>query len=232
MENTTTDSTTTSAEQFDSQEFFKKHLIRSENGALEVQGDDLSPVELALCETEKRRRGSQAASSREKARADRGELELTKVKDNIRGVQIAEPVDPALKYSDPDAYIAQTLAAQTTDPYQEAFDTASKQASQEASQMTVDSVLLTHNQSHPDRQVTLDMLEMDLPPRLVSEFETGKISPADFLNQAADILYRPTEIGNTVIPNVPDLGEVGGQTTPTDDGSNDKLMENYSTAIF
>ena len=232
MEIQTNDQTTDSAEQFDSQGFFKEHLIRTDEGSLEVQGDDLSPVELALLETEKRRRGSQASSSREKARADRGELELSKVKDNIRGVQVAEPIDPALKYSDPDEYIKQTLAAQTIDPYQEAFDTASQSATQEVQQMSVDTVIAQHNQTHPDRQVTPEMLELDLPPRLVKQFQTGNLSPSDFLEQAADILYRPREVVSPTIPGMPDLGDVQGQTTPTSNNSDDKLLANYASAVF
>jgi len=223
---------TTEKSQFDSQAFFRSHLVKSEEGQLEIVGEDLGPMELALLETEKRRRGSQAAQSREKVRADKAELENTKVQKNIRDVVPKDEVDPALKYTDPDKYIELKLAERADDPYQEVFDTASSEAAQEVGQMTVDGLITEHNTNFPDKQISLDMLEMDLPPRLMAEFTEGKLAPSEFLRQAADILYRPTEIANQELPTTPDLGAVGGQTTPTDDGSNDKLTANYASAIF
>lgn len=226
------DPTTTSAEQFDSQTFFKNHLVKAEDGSLTIQGESLNPMELALLETEKRRRGSQAASSRDKARADKTELELAKVKEGVIKIQPTQTIDEALKYSDPDEYIRLKLAESSSSPYQEVFSTASEQATVEAGKMTVDQVIASHNETHPTKQVTLEMLEYDLPPRLVNEFQSGKMSPSDFLEQASDILYRPTAIANQEIVNMPDLGAVAGQTTPTDDGSNEKLMANYASAVI
>ena len=224
--------TTPSAEQFDSQTFFKNHLVKGEDGNLTVSGDNLAPLELALLETEKRRRGSQASNSRETARATKAELELQKVKEGVINIQPQQPIDEALKYSDPDEYIKQTLAARDSNPYQETFDTATQYAAQEAGKMTVDNVIANHNQNNPTKQVTLEMLEQDLPPRLVNDFQSGKMSPQDFLGQAADILYRPTIAANQATPDMPDLGAVGGQTTPTDNGSNDTLVANYAQAVF
>ncbi len=225
---------TPSAEQsFDPQTFFREHLVKSEDGKLEIKADGLGPVELALLDTEKRRRGSQAATTREKIRADRAGIELDKLKEIVPNVEHGKTVvDESLKYTDPDAYIEQTLKARSHDPYTEAFDTASKFATQEAGRMTIESVIAEHNQAHPDKQVTQEMLELDLPPRLVSEFQAGNMAPSEFLDQASALLYRPTETHNQTIPVTPNLGEVGGQTTPTDDGGNDKMMANYATAIL
>ncbi len=217
---------------FDSANFFRNHLVKQDNGSLEITGDDLSAVELALLDTEKRRRGSQASSSREKARADRTEVELIKVKEGVQTMTQPTPIDPALKYSDPDEYIKQTLVAQRSDPYQETFDTARQQASQEVGQKTAETMLAEHNADNPDRVLNMNMLEMDLPPRLVNQFQSGDLSPQDFLSQAADVLYRPTETHNPSIPVTPDLGAVAGGSTPTDEGGNDAMVENYSKAIF
>ena len=189
---------------------------------------------MALLETEKRRRGSQASTSREKARADRFELEINKVREIIPTIDAnALVVDETLKYSDPDEYIRQSLEnAQRKDPYNEAFDTASKYAADEIGQKTVAGEIAAHNEANPKQQISMDMLELDLPPRLLNEFSEGKMGPREFLEQAANILYRPTETHNVNIPVTPDLGDVGGQTTPTDNGSNDKLSENYASAVF
>ncbi len=229
-----TETQTSSREQssFDSQTFFREHLQRSSDGKLEVSGNDLSSVELALLETEKRRRGSQAAVAREKVRADKFELELGKVKETITNVKAPTPVDQSLKYSDPDEYIKQQLEAQRANPYEEVFDAASQYAQQTVGAQTVQSVITEHNQAYPDKPLTEEMLNLDLPPRLLNQFEKGDMSPQDFLAQAADILYRPTEVVNQAIPNTPNLGDVGGQTSPSDDGSNDALVESYAKAIF
>jgi len=223
--------TTTSAEQFDQKAFFTEHLHRSSDGSYEVKGDDLGPLELALLETEKRRRGSQATISREQAKARRAEIELAKVKEAVPKVQVTQ-VDEALRYSDPDEYIKQTLDARGGNPYDEVFNTASQQAADEAGHATVEGEIAFYNEEHPDTQITAEMLEMDLPPRLIREFSEGKLHPQDFLSQAADILYRPTETANQTIPVTPDLGAVGGSTTAESNGSNDKLLDNYANAVF
>jgi len=226
--------TTPEEGQFNSSDFFKEHLHRSEDGKYEIQGEDLAPVELALLETEVRRRGSQAAVTKEQMRANRVEIELNKVKEVIPTVDTQRKVvDEALKYTDPDEYIRLSLEAkQATDPYTDAFATASRYAEEQVGQMTLEGVIAAHNEAHPDRAITEGMLELDLPPRLVREFSNGKLSPSDFLDQASTILYRPTEIANQELPSMPDLGAVSGQTTPTDDGQNDTLMANYASAVI
>jgi len=224
-------STSREQTQFNSQEFFKEHLHRTSDGKIEIVGNDLGPVELALLETEKRRRGSQAAVAREKVRADKYELELGQVKEKIPTIKPTE-VDESLKYSDPDEYIRQQLEAQRSDPYEKVFNEASQYAQQTVGVKTVEAVIAEHNIAHPDKPLTLEMIDYDLPPRLLNEFAEGKMSPQDFLVEASDILYRPKEVHNELIPETPNLSEVGGSTTPTDDGSNDKMMANYASAIF
>jgi len=217
---------------FDTKAFFTEHLIRNETGGYDVKGDDLDPMQLALLEVEKRRRGSQASISKEKARADRSELELQKVREIIPTVQHVPAVDESLKYSDPDEYIKQTLEAARANPYDEAFNTASQQAADEAGQRTVEGEIAQFNADNPTTQITLEMLELDLPPRLLNEFAQGKLAPQDFLGQAATIMYSPTETHNVETLAQPDLGNVGGQTAPSDDGSNEALAQNYASAIF
>ena len=222
---------TPSAEQFDSQSFFKEHLQRTSDGKVEIVGNDLNPVELALLETEKRRRGSQAAVAREKVRADKYELELGKVRETITQVQ-PQIVDESLKYADPDEYIKQQLEIQRNNPYDEVFDAANQYAQQTVSARSVQEMISEHNQNYPDKPLTEEMLNLDLPPRLLNQFEQGNMSPQDFLAQAADILHRPKEVVSPEPMGMPDLGKVGGQTTPTDDGSNDAMLANYGQAIF
>jgi len=145
---------------FDTQEFFREHLVKSDSGKFSIQGNELSHIEMALLNVEVKRRGEQGATSREKARADRSELELSKVKENVRGMDQAPQIDQALKYSDPDEYIRQTLEAQSRDPYQDVFDASSKQASQESGQTTMDSAM-THTKMFSMHQVSKQAKSQD-----------------------------------------------------------------------
>ena len=217
---------------FDPQEFFREHLQRTNDGKIEIVGDDLSAMELALLDTEKRRRGSQAAVAREQARANKSELELNKVRETIVDFKPTNTIDESLKYSDPDEYIKQTLEAQRANPYKEVFDAADQYAQQTVGAQTVQAVLAEHNQMDPSRPLTEEMLNMDLPPRLLSQFEQGAMSPQDFLAQAADVLYRDREVHTDTPPGTPNLGRVGGSTKPSSDGSEEKQMAQYANAVF
>ncbi len=219
--------------QFDSQTFFREHLQRTDDGKLEIQGNDLSPVEMALLETEKRRRGSQAAVTREQNKASRFELELAQVKEKIPQMETRAPIDESLKYSDPDEYIRQSLEAKRSDPYEEVFDAASQYAQQTVGEQSVARVIEDYNQANPKTPLTEQMLDNDIPPRMLQELASGHVTPQDFLARAGAMLYGSGDSnGNQDIPVTPDLGNVGGTTTPTDDGSNDAMAANYAKAVF
>ena len=148
---------------------------------------------------------------------------------HITKVKQPEPVDPNLKYTDPDKYIELMMAQKNgSDPYQTVFDEASAIASQQAGQLSMTHLLEQHNKNNPDKQITPDMLDMDLPPRLINEFKEGKVAPSVFLEKAADILHRPTTVANQTPPSQPNLGDVPGGVSPSDGGSNDNLVEAYA----
>ncbi len=226
--------TTEPRDQFDAEAFFKDNLTREEDGSVSVKEGDFSPVEKSLLITEKRRRDAQRTMSHEKTRADKVTLELNKVKEVLPNHFTAntDEIDPNLKHTDPDAYIEQVLAAKAQDPYSKVFEEASEYASQAVTTLTMEQTLAAHNEAYPDKAITNDMLSLDLPPRLEQEFKAGKISSAEFLNQAADILYKPTKVVSPSVESQPNLSEVGGQTNPTNDETRDAVMANYENAIF
>ncbi len=135
-----------------------------------------------------------------------------------------------MKHDDPDAWRAELNK----------LEQATYAAGQEKSKQTRESVtrdveigrraklLADHNQQHPDAQITDDVLERDLPPRLVNKLNDGSISFDDFLIEASKYIATPKTIKSGEADNLPNLGKVGsGQDTPQGDSNTD-----YANAIF
>lgn len=71
-------------------------------------------------------------------------------------------------------------------------------------------------QANPDIQLTNDVVQNDIPPRITKQLETGKITFGEFLNQCKDYLTK----GKVVRPQVdtpkktPNLSAAGGGGHP------------------
>jgi hypothetical protein len=84
-------------------------------------------------------------------------------------------------------------------------------------------VLSEFNQENPDLEINDDVIDNDIPPRIKDKLETGKISFDDFLGEVKDYLTSDKKIyqGDKTL-NQPNLGDVGGGSTPTESGDSSK----------
>lgn len=140
-----------------------------------------------------------------------------------------------LKYSNPDEWRAKINVLE-----QKAKDTLKEEVETEASKVIVEDTLVTRqkqleefNRSHPELKLTDDVIKYDIPPRITTQLEQGKITFEQFLEQASNFLSAPKVIGDgNTVTNQPDLTTVGGDSTPTKASTDKDIVTSYKDEIY
>lgn len=217
---------------FNAETFVNTNLVKDESGTLAMKEGTYTPEQDALLKTEMRRRETNSSYSKERLRADKAELELDTLKKNLHNIPQAPVIDEDLKHVDPDAYIEQVLAAKAFDPYAEVFQQSSEQANSQVGQLTLDGAIAIHNQRNPDKPITPDMMNYDLPPRLVKRFQGGEISATEFFGEAATLLYKPKTVAQEPVVGQPNLNNVTGGSLPGQVDKDAEAANTYATAVI
>ncbi len=140
-----------------------------------------------------------------------------------------------LKFSNPDAWRAKlnSLEADARAKHNEQLSKVQAEASQQVELGRRAQVLEEYNRSHPDFQITDDVISYDVPPRITKKLESGEITFEDFLGEVSSYLQAPKKVGT---PNKtlgqPDLSEVGGGTEPSDSAVTKSIAENYANIVY
>ena len=104
--------------------------------------------------------------------------------------------------------------------------------SQTTEQDRRDAVLKAFNEEHPDAPLTDDMLEGDIPPRIVQKLAKGEITFEAFLQESHDFVTAGTVIGSETPAKNPGLGKAGGGSEPSEEAQEKKEVSDYSTTVF
>ena len=208
---------TNSTEEFKKQ-FFDQHLERVK-GKLRIKEGEYDDVTKTALTTELRRRNTESYATKlatENARLHT-QLELLQNKVSSDFIPKDTPiVDENLKYTDVDEFVKQTLEANNTNTSQQVFQEVQQQAQAVTQQQAVDLAVATHNQKHPDRQITPQLLAMDLEvdPDLTDSLSRGEITTEEYLDVISTNIYSINTVDNTNEHNEPNLSSVGGANTP------------------
>jgi hypothetical protein len=147
---------------------------------------------------------------------------------------MAEELDD-LKYRDPDAWRLKITALETDahNIHREKLTAAASAASIEAELERRAQVLAEFSSSHPDIILTDDIIQYDVPKRILNKLETGEVTFEAFLDDVYNYLLTPKTFGsaNTVL-NQPNLTNVGGDSTPTASAISKTLDAAYSKMVF
>ncbi len=70
-----------------------------------------------------------------------------------------------------------------------------------------------HNRLHPNRPITDDVIQNDIPPRITKQFSEGKISIDDFLKKVDKYLTTEKVVKQKKVVKQPNLSKSGGRAT-------------------
>lgn len=140
-----------------------------------------------------------------------------------------------LKYEDPDAWRAKVnqLEREAAQKHQETLDEAGRLAAQQAELERRAQVLEEFNSSHPTLQITDEVIQYDVPPRITKKLEDGSISFEAYLEEVHNYLNTPKVIGDgNKTLNQPDLTKTGGDSTPTKGAVDIDIAKDYADMVF
>lgn len=193
----------------------------------------------AQIDYEKRFKDTQASytKSQQELKAVKAKLEVLE--------QLTQPtiqLDPTvqqeldeLKYSDPEAWRQKmnTLENDARVRHQSLLSEAEKNASIQAELERRALVLNEYNSSHPNMPITQELIDFDVPARITKKLEKGEISFDDFIVEVHNFIYTPKTVGSAnQVLNQPNLGKMGGGTTPSEGAVVNDIAANYKNIAY
>ena len=140
-----------------------------------------------------------------------------------------------LKVQDPDTW--RTEITKIEDDKRTKFKEKRQAISEEANQLTElerrGLQLEQFNKENPDLQITDDVIENDIPPRITRKLEQGEIQFDEYLAEVSTYLAKGKKInpGETP-PKEPSFKDSRGGQTPSKEAIDAQNSDNYKNEIF
>lgn len=190
---------------------------------------------------ELRRRDTQATYTKSQQRIKSLETENTQLASSWESDAVANLSNSEqarleeLKVQDPDAW--RTEIGTIEEGKRTAFKEKRQAITVEASKMTElerrESQLEQHNIDNPEHQITDDVIDNDIPPRITRKLESGEIQFDEYLAQVASYLGKPKKLApGTKAPDEPDFSGARGSNKPTDEAFKAQSSNDYNKEIF
>ena len=176
-------------------------VTRDDEGSL-VFPDDMDESTKFAVTAEIRRRDTQASYSRTQAELKQLKAENDRIAaawgDDVASNLTAEQREELdeLKATDPEAWRTKInqYEADNKTAFAERRSKISEEARNETELERRTRLLEEHNTANPDFQLTDEVIQNDLPPRIVNDLSSGKITFDEFLEKAGTYLGKPKVI--------------------------------------
>ena len=193
----------------------------------------------ATVDWEKRYKDTQSVftKSQQELKAAKAKLEVLE-KLTSPQIQVTPEVQKELddlKYSDPDAWRVKmnSLELEARQKHQYILSEAEKQATFQAELDRRAQLLNEYNLSHPNYPITDEVIQFDVPPRILKKLESGEVGFDAFLEEVHNYIYTPKKVGSAnKTLGQPDLGNLGGSITPSKGSVEKSIVENYKNITF
>jgi len=106
-------------------------------------------------------------------------------------------------------------------------DAANKASEKDQRRLALDS----YNQEH-NTEITVEILENDLPARFAKKLNAGEITFDEYLAEGVKYLTTGKVVEDKKIPKQPNLGDVGGGSTPSKQAVNGDVVKDYKALVF
>lgn len=213
----------------------------ADDGTMQLpEGVEADEAVLYAAKLEKQRRDTQASYTRAQQERKRLEAENAKLaehwqQDAIKTLSATDRADlEELKATDPEAWRERMnqLEQEQIQKFNERRNTISQEASQLTELELREQQLEEFNQANPDFQITDDVIDNDIPPRLTKQLEKGEISFTEFLEKAKKFVTTPKKVVGQQAPGEPNLGQVPGGHKPSEGARQQQMSNDYNNEIF
>lgn len=219
-----------------------EQLVKNDDGKLVLpEGVDASEQALYAAKLEIRRRDTFSSYSKVKNEnvaltAENTEMAKQWEEDALANLSSEEAAELAeLKESDVDGYIAKK--GEYTQVAKEKFGnrrTQVKETAQTETELQRRTRLVEeHNEANPKAQLTQDIIDNDVPPRMTKQLADGEITFDEYLAKVTNYLTTNKVIG---VPGQkeeePNLSHSGGGSTPEKRAVESDIKESYKNTTF
>src|SRR5690554_3418048 len=213
---------------------------KGEDGKL-VLPDDLDESLAFAAKAEIRRRDTQSAYTKNQQRLKALEVENDKLAKSWESDAVSKLTSTEqarleeLKVQDPDTWRAEIAELENSKRTQ--FQERRQAITNEASQVTElerrQAQLEQFNLDNPDIQITDELIENDIPPRLTKQLENGELQFDEYLNKVAEYLKKPKAIApGATVTNPPGFASARGSNNPSNAALLAQSSSDYSKEIF
>ena len=214
-------------------------VTRNDEGKL-VMPEGLDEATAFAVRTEIRRRDTQSALTKEqqatrRLTAERDQFAEHWQQDFTKNFTAAQQTElEELKTTDPDAWRTrlQELENEAATKYSEKSEEISKKATYASEEERRTAVFEAFTEANPDVQLTDDVIENDIPPRITKQLENGDITFEDFLDKCKDYLTKGKVVADNPAPNNPNINAAPGGSTPGAADYEKAAAESYNKEIF
>jgi len=216
-------------------------MEQDKDGLWQLPGDHGLSEEVAFAANlEKRRRDTQSAAAKTsqqlEASVERSNKLESKLKENfvhsLTKDQQEELED--LKSSDPDGYREKynEYEAVALEAFEEELADMGYDEDQVAEMADRNSILTEFLETNPGLTLNDEVMENDLPPRLVKQLNEGEIDFKEFLDESKKFLAETKVDTGDDANNEPNLGEAGGGSEASDKAIKGENDTSYKEVIF
>jgi len=192
--------------------------------------------------SELRRRDTQSALTKEQEGHKTSKAENTKLTE-AWAAEVASVLTPTqsaeleeLKNTDPDAWRTKLNEIEATNQtsLKERQTKISADAGTESELERRTSVLEAHNVANPDHQLTQDVIDNDIPPRMYKKLTNGEITFDQFLEDASGYLKKGKVVGDVgdIPSDEPNLSDLGGDDKPSTANVEASITESYEKETY
>jgi len=139
-----------------------------------------------------------------------------------------------LMYDDPEQWRVEMnkLESGATSSLKADIATVTDEASQQAEQETRQEILDQFNVEFPDANLTDELLDQELPPRMWTALKNGDVSFGKFLRDANKYITTPRKVQGSKTYKNPNLGKSGGGSAPSADAIKGQNKTDYANVKF
>lgn len=217
-------------------------LVKGDDGKLSLpEGKEASDEVLYAAKLEIRRRDTYSSFSRTQnenkaLKAENEALSAQWEKDAIQNLssERKEELDE-LKRTDPDKWRVEldNLTEAARQDFQERRTEVKQKARHESELEYRTRILENFIEENPTLNINDDFIENDVPPRLTKQLEKGEITFDEFLNSAAKFADKKKVVADTDTPaDEPNLGDLGGSSTPSDEAIANQANDDYKNEVY